>query len=109
MSNPDTQFTSENAAENGRKGGQKSKRKGLEQQIQDYLKERYTDKDGDERTRLDLIKDALLKFGLKGNVKAIETLLDRGFGKAKQQIDHTGTVQLVKTEFHIDGQIEDVN
>ena len=80
--------------------GKKSKRKGIEQEIQDFLKERWGDKDGDERTRLDLIKEALLKYGLKGNVKAISELLDRGFGKAKQHnaIEHDGqiTINLIK-------------
>jgi len=82
---PGRPFTSETAAEAGRK----SKKKKIEVQIQEFLNEKW--KDGDERTRLDLIKEALLKFGLKGNVKALEILLDRGFGKAKQVIDQNNT------------------
>ena len=85
--------------------GKKSKRKGIEQEIQDFLKERWGDKDGDERTRLDLIKEALLKYGLKGNVKAISELLDRGFGKAKQHVEHSGSIDIPPAQIVIDGKL----
>lgn len=37
---------------------------------------------------------ALLKQAKKGNVKAIQEILDRGYGKAPQRHDHEGEVNL---------------
>ncbi len=94
-------FTSETASE----AGKKSKRKGIEQQVQDFLAENW--KDGEEKTRLQLIYDALLKHGLKGNVKAFEVLMDRGFGKAKQNIQLSGGIELTKAQIVINGKPAD--
>ena len=38
---------------------------------------------------LDAILKALRAKAIKGDVRAAQELLDRGFGKSKQQIDHT--------------------
>jgi transcriptional regulator with AAA-type ATPase domain len=81
-------------------GGKKSKRKGIEQRMQEFLQESI--KDGDKRTREDILRDALLKFALKGNVRAIEILMDRAYGKAKQTIEQDTkitTTQPIKIEF----------
>jgi hypothetical protein len=45
------------------------------------------DKDG--YTALDAILAALRAKAVKGDVRAAQELLDRGFGKSKQFIDHT--------------------
>jgi hypothetical protein len=45
------------------------------------------EKDG--LTALDAILAALRAKAAKGDVRAAQELLDRGFGKAKQSIDHT--------------------
>ena len=41
---------------------------------------------------------ALEKQAMKGNVKAAELLLDRGYGKAKQSIDLSGEVGLTVSD-----------
>jgi len=73
--------------EDGSKGGKKRKRKGIEERMQDFLAEKI--REGDDRTKEDILREALLKFALKGNVKAIEVLMDRAYGKAKQVIEGT--------------------
>ena len=45
------------------------------------------EKDG--MTALDAILKALRAKAAKGDVRAAQELLDRGFGKSKQSIDHT--------------------
>jgi len=40
-------------------------------------------------TALDAILSALRARAAKGDVRAAQELLDRGFGKAKQHVDHT--------------------
>jgi len=50
------------------------------------------EKDG--RTALDTILSAMRLKAVKGDVRAAQELLDRGFGKAKQTIEHTGTEPL---------------
>lgn len=51
------------------------------------LSELIQDEVGDKGMREAV--QALLKAAKKGNVKAIQELLDRGYGKVKQPIDHT--------------------
>lgn len=46
------------------------------------------EKDG--KTGLDEILAALQKRATKGDVRAAQELLDRAFGKSKQQIEHSG-------------------
>jgi hypothetical protein len=48
------------------------------------------EKDG--MTALDAILAALRAKAAKGDVRAAQELLDRGFGKSKQSIDHSGKV-----------------
>lgn len=83
--------------------GKKSKKKGIEQQVQEFLDEKW--KDGEEKTRLQLIYEALLKYGLKGNVKALDILMDRGYGKAKQNIEMSGSLDMPPTNIIIDGKL----
>jgi hypothetical protein len=71
--------------------GKKSKKKGIDARVREFLEEAY--KEGTDKTREELILDALLKFGLKGNVKALEILMDRGHGKPKQSTDVSGTLE----------------
>jgi len=58
------------------------------------------EKDG--LTALDAILKALRAKAAKGDVRAAQELLDRGFGRAKQQIEHTGdafenvTIEIVR-------------
>ena len=78
-----SKFTEENAAENGAKGGKKSKRLPLNEQWTAKLEEF----NGDDKQLLGEIFDILLECARKGNVKAVQELLDRSFGKAKQSID----------------------
>lgn len=81
-------FTSETASEAGRK----SKRRPLDTQIQDFFLDFIAQKirDGDKRTKLELMFEAAYKEFLKGNSKPLAYLVDRGFGKAKQAIELTG-------------------
>jgi hypothetical protein len=46
------------------------------------------EKDG--LTALDAILKALRAKAAKGDVRAAQELLDRGFGRAKQEVEHTG-------------------
>jgi hypothetical protein len=52
------------------------------------------EKDG--RTALDAILAALRAKATKGDVRAAQELLDRGFGKSKQQIEHDGNITIVR-------------
>jgi hypothetical protein len=94
--NPHNQFNSKTAAAAGKKG----KRKGIDERVKNFLEANI---DNTDKTREELILEALYKYGVtEGNVKAIEILLDRGFGKPKQSIDTTSTVtvtQPIKIEF----------
>ena len=65
----------------------KSKRKPLDEQWREKLQNALGDGD---RTTLDAIYGILLKEAKNGNMKAIETLLDRAFGKSKQGIELSG-------------------
>jgi hypothetical protein len=51
------------------------------------LKEAIFEEIGDEGIRKVLI--ALFKKAIKGDVRAIQELLDRGYYKPQQQVDHT--------------------
>ena len=44
-----------------------------------------------EKERIDLLR-TLQKEGLKGNVRAIEILLDRIYGRVKQQTEFSGSI-----------------
>jgi len=46
-------------------------------------------KEKNGKTALDEILDALWEKAKKGDVRAAQELMDRGFGKAQQFIDHT--------------------
>lgn len=49
------------------------------------------EKDG--KTALDVVLAALRAKAVKGDVRAAQELLDRGFGKAKQVIDNNVSIQ----------------
>lgn len=74
------QFTKEEQS----KGGSNSKRKSLDTDIKEYLLS--VDKDS-ELTRQELLIEALYKIGLKGNVRAVDTLFSRAYGKVKEVIE----------------------
>ena len=76
-------------SERGRKAGQKSKRKPLDEAWRDKLEE-Y--KKSQKTTLLDDIFHVLEEKAKEGNLKAIDMLLDRSHGKAKQEIDLKGDV-----------------
>jgi len=84
--NPKNQFDSVRASE----AGKKSRKKGIEQRVQDFLNEC---EDSGDKTREELILEALMKYAKKGNTKAAEILMDRGFGRPKQSIDNKVTLQ----------------
>lgn len=67
--------------------GKKSKRRPLDAEWRDKLQEALG---GGDRTTLDAIYGILLREAKDGNMKAIETLLDRAFGKSKQGIELSG-------------------
>lgn len=50
---------------------------------------RILSEEKDGMTALDAILAALRAKAAKGDVRAAQELLDRGFGRAKQSIDHT--------------------
>ncbi len=68
-------------AKDGAKGGKKSKRKPFDERFKDFLAETVGG-----LTNEDHLREALMKFALKGNVKAATELLDRAHGKPKQPI-----------------------
>ncbi len=80
-------FTSEQAS----KAGSKSKRIPFDKRMQEWLQE--FDEDG--VTVEEALRKALVKYGKKGNVKAIEVAFDRAYGNAKQSVDlkHRGEVK----------------
>ena len=86
MSNPNplNQFDSERAREAGRKG----KKKGIDTRMREFLDQAI--QDGDTRTREDILREALFKFAIKGNVRAVTELFDRAYGKSKQNLELTG-------------------
>jgi len=52
------------------------------------------EKDG--KTALDAILAALRAKAAKGDVRAAQELLDRGFGRSKQTIEHSGSLRTLK-------------
>jgi hypothetical protein len=86
MTNPDTQFKPGDPRAS--EAGKKSRRKPLEVRMQEFLNEKM--QEGDDRSREDILRQALFKFAIKGNMLAVKEMLDRAYGKAKQSIEHTG-------------------
>ena len=76
-------FNKQTAKKNGQKGGKISKRKPLDEQWRDKLNKSLGEGD---RTTLDAIYGILLNAAKDGNIKAIEVLLERSYGKANQNI-----------------------
>jgi hypothetical protein len=87
MSGEKTRFNSKT----GRQGGKKSKRKPLDQKVQEFVNKEI--KKGTGVTYLDAFLQAMAKEALKGNTQAFDKLLDRGFGKSKQNIALTGQME----------------
>lgn len=54
------------------------------------------DKQGDGKTNALRLIESLYKRAMKGNTKAAELLLERGYGKAKQEVNFTGNLHLSK-------------
>ena len=72
-----------------KKGDPRINRKGAPPklpELDEILAEVFTEKE-----RIDLLR-TLQKEGLKGNVRAIEILLDRIYGKVKQQTELSGSI-----------------
>lgn len=70
------------------KGGQNSKRKPLDQRMQDWLEEELVKGNPDKGTIDDALRQALIKYGLKGNIPAIKEIYDRAYGRAPQHVEH---------------------
>ena len=87
--NKDTQFK---AGQSGNPNGRPKKLPDLDKLLAEVL---GPNKDG--RDGMEIIVEAMLKKAAKGDVKAAELLLNRGYGKAKQFIsmNHEGGVNLV--------------
>lgn len=62
----------------------------IEEEFQAFLRELAKSKDGTERERLQVIMARLFHDAANGNVKASTELLNRAFGKAKQDINLGG-------------------
>lgn len=60
--------------------------KRIEKLFQDFLYEVARSKDGQERQRMEVILHRLFANAANGDHKAIQTLLDRAFGKPKQEV-----------------------
>lgn len=60
--------------------------------IEEALAETLAD-DDDGKTALQAILDKLLRLAINGDTKAAAILLDRAYGKAKQQIEHSGNAE----------------
>lgn len=87
--NKDTQFK---AGQSGNPNGRPKKLPDLDKLLAEVLGPNKDGKDG-----MEVIVEAMLKKAAKGDVKAAELLLNRGYGKAKQFIsmNHEGGVNLV--------------
>ena len=85
------QFTKETAKEKGRLGGQKSKRKPLDQKVQEFVNQEI--KKGTGVTYLDAFFRAMANQAVKGNTQAFKELMDRGFGRSKQTIAISGSLE----------------
>jgi len=46
-----------------------------------------------DMTGLDALLRKLFTMGMSGNVRAIQELLDRGYGKASQFVEHSGEIK----------------
>lgn len=71
----------------GNPNGRPKKLPELDKLLADVLGE---EKDG--ITAAEAILKKLRQMAAQGNLRAAEILLDRGYGKPKQSIDHTGTL-----------------
>ena len=75
--------------QSGNPNGRPKKLPELDKLLADVLGE---EKDG--VTAADAILRKLRAMAAQGNLRAAEILLDRAYGKAKQQLEHSGTVNL---------------
>lgn len=91
MAKTKTSFTSDTA----KKAGANSIRKPLDQAWRDKLEEYKKSKN---TSLLDEIFQVLEDKAKEGNLKAIDMLLDRSHGKAKQDVNITGNMANVNVE-----------
>jgi hypothetical protein len=68
--------------------------KHIEQIFQDFLNEIARSKDGQERARLEVIMARLFHDAAAGKERSAQILLERAFGRAKQDINLAGAVEL---------------
>ena len=99
MSNSPNGF--DNDPERASEAGKKSKRKPLDVQLAEYFETYIAGKikEGDERTRMELMFEAAYKEFLKGNKNPLAYLMDRGFGRAKESKDITLTADIKSYDF----------
>ncbi len=50
---------------------------------------------GDKRTRIEAVVRATFSRAFNGDMKAVEIIMERGWGKVTQPIENTGTAPLV--------------
>jgi len=81
-----------------KKGGKNSKRKSYDKSIQDFLN---TEMSGGD-TYAEALHKVFLKNGLKGDTKAGSWLLERAFGKARQNISLVGQMEHTVVESPLD-------
>jgi len=105
--NPDTQFKK---GESGNPNGRPAT-KAIEEEFQTFLRGFAKNASGEEKERLEVLMARLFHDAAKGDVRATTELLNRAFGKAKQDINLGGqggdnpvttrgelVVKLVKTD-----------
>jgi len=88
-------FNKKTAKEAGKKGGLASKRDKWKEEIQDFLNTRISK----DKTRKDRLLEVAFEQAEKGNIKAMEFLADRGFGKPQTHIEHSGETEKRPVKF----------
>jgi hypothetical protein len=80
--------------------GKKSKKKPLDVKIAEFFENFISDKikEGDNRSRMELMFTAAYQQFIKGNSKPLAYLIDRGFGKPKSdfKIEHSADTELLE-------------
>lgn len=94
--NPAKKFTKENQP---LKNGRPKKLPALDELMAKVLGDEV-----DGKTKAEQILDSLIREAKKGNTKAAEILLDRGFGKVRQGVDVTSNGNTIGAVIGWDGE-----
>lgn len=74
----------------------------LDERIREFLMQQIRTNDGNQVQHLDLIMRGLLKRAAQGEPKAAALLLERGYGKVKQQIELEGGLAITHNNTEAD-------